>query len=187
MLGYYEVLTSGSEPLSLTDAKTFLRVQHTADDDVITAMIKAARLSGEKLTGQSFIARTWRASFPASCGTGNEIMQSPVTSITSVKEWDPDTQAYVAVSDTVFTPSNFGFGWVEYPAVIPKPTDKNFGVQVEFAGGYSTLPDDLLSALKMHVAFLYENRGDVEAIDGVKIPRAAEFIYRQYRIVSCYG
>jgi uncharacterized phiE125 gp8 family phage protein len=39
-----------SEPLSLAEAKNYLRVQHDADDALIAAMISAARMQAESRT-----------------------------------------------------------------------------------------------------------------------------------------
>lgn len=188
MLGYYEVLTEGDEPLSVADAKTFMRVETDADDDLIDVLISAARVSAENFTNRSFLARTWRVSFPGSLCGQNEIKRSPVTSVSSVEEWNETSEDWDTVEDTVVRLTN-GFATVRYPYAIAEPEDAPYGVRISFAGGYTseTLPKALLQALKMHVAFLYENRGDVEAVGGVKIPAAAELIYRQHRIIATYG
>lgn len=188
MNGYYEVTASGSEPLSVEDAKTFLRIETDADDDLLEILITAARISAERLTNRSFITRTWRASFPGSdCNGQNELAKNPITAVTLVEELiDEDAGTWQAVTDTRLMLTST-FAKIRYPEVIYPPIEAPYGVRVTFTGGYSVLPKDLLQALKMHVAFMYENRGDVEAVGGVDIPTAAKLIYRQYRILSTYG
>ena len=49
-----------AEPLSLADAKVFLRVEHDADDAIITSLIASARNHVEALTCCGLITQTWR-------------------------------------------------------------------------------------------------------------------------------
>ncbi len=49
-----------SEPLSLAEARQFLRVEHADDDTVITALIAAARAHVEALTRRALLNQTWR-------------------------------------------------------------------------------------------------------------------------------
>ncbi len=48
-----------AEPISLTSAKAFLRVSTTADDDLISSLIKAAREYAEKRTGRSLVKKSY--------------------------------------------------------------------------------------------------------------------------------
>lgn len=48
------------EPLSLADAKAYLRVETDAEDDLIADLIAAARLECERINDRSFITTTWR-------------------------------------------------------------------------------------------------------------------------------
>ncbi len=49
-----------SEPVTLADAKTFLRVDHDADDVLIGSLIAAARRLVETATRRALITQTWR-------------------------------------------------------------------------------------------------------------------------------
>jgi uncharacterized phiE125 gp8 family phage protein len=49
-----------SEPLSLLEAKNYLRVEHSADDTLIGAMITAARMQVESRTRRALMTQTWR-------------------------------------------------------------------------------------------------------------------------------
>ncbi len=187
MIGFYETLTDPDEPLSIEDAKAFMRVETDADDDLIGIMIKTARESAELLTNRLFREVDMRVFFPGSCGYYNTICRSPLkTTGVTVTQWNSETRSYEAVTGVSVIPSN-GFGKVRYTDAISQPPDTEYGVKIEFTAGYATLPPALLGALKMHVAYLYENRGDVEAVGGVKLPAAVNMIYRQYRIIATYG
>jgi hypothetical protein len=53
------ITPAAEEPISLDDAKAYLRVQITDDDDLITGLIKAARMYAENQTRQTFISTTY--------------------------------------------------------------------------------------------------------------------------------
>lgn len=60
-----------SEPVTLALAKAHLRIDHTAEDDLITSWIKAAREAAEKYTGRRFITQSLRMrlnDWPHACG-----------------------------------------------------------------------------------------------------------------------
>src|SRR5690242_14642320 len=48
------------EPLSLAEAKAFLRVEHDDDDDIIAALIAGARIHVEAQTRRALITQSWR-------------------------------------------------------------------------------------------------------------------------------
>ena len=55
------------EPVSLTEAKNYLRLEITDDDTLITTLIKAAREACETFTGRSFVQKSYKQvldSFP---------------------------------------------------------------------------------------------------------------------------
>lgn len=63
-----------AEPISLTDAKSFLKVDTTDDDTFITAIIKSARRHAESYTKRKLITQVWEYwldEFPGGIGGGN--------------------------------------------------------------------------------------------------------------------
>ena len=73
-----------SEPISLAQAKEFLRIDHAADDDAITTAIVAVRQFAEHYLRKAFLAQTWDYTIanPDSC----QLMLpfGPARSITSI-------------------------------------------------------------------------------------------------------
>jgi len=49
-----------AEPVTLADAKAWLRVEHDDDDDVIAALIAGARSHVEAQTRRALITQSWR-------------------------------------------------------------------------------------------------------------------------------
>ena len=56
----YLLAGPAEEPVSLADAKAFLRVDDTAEDGLITTLVSAARLHVESVTGRAMIFQSWR-------------------------------------------------------------------------------------------------------------------------------
>src|SRR3954453_8682079 len=54
------------EPVSLAQAKLWLRVDHDAEDDLISALVSAARDYVEAQTGLALAPQTWRLAVPPS-------------------------------------------------------------------------------------------------------------------------
>jgi hypothetical protein len=55
-----KLVDAAVEPISLAQAKQFLRVEVTADDDLISDLITAARIRCEQLNDRAFITQTWQ-------------------------------------------------------------------------------------------------------------------------------
>jgi hypothetical protein len=59
MAGLVLVTPPATEPVTLGEAKVFARIEHTAEDGLITNLITAARKRCEDWRGQSFVTQTW--------------------------------------------------------------------------------------------------------------------------------
>ena len=134
-----------SEPLSLTEAKAWLRVKDfTEDDTLIAALVKSTRKHLEGYTGLSFGTRTLEVIMKID--EIAELPYSPVQSVTSVyklvdNEWElVDTADWWLIGDDL--------------KVLTHDTFK-----VTYQAGYTQLPDDLLTDMKVLVAWQYKNRG----------------------------
>lgn len=189
------------EPITLAQAKTHLRVDDTAEDDLISALISASRTYCEKHTGRAFITQTWELvidQFPALPLTGIAVPMPPLQSVTSVKYDDTGgvettlgTIEYEV--DTASEP-----GWV-VPVTTGWPTsifDGINAVRIRFVAGYApgtdspidlaaNVPASLKAAMLLHIGQLYENREDV--IVGTTITRmptgGVMDLLHQYRVV----
>ena len=57
---YILVTDAATEPLTLAEVKTFLRIDTTDYDAILTPLIKTARQLCEKITGRDMINKTWK-------------------------------------------------------------------------------------------------------------------------------
>src|SRR5512139_106594 len=89
------------EPLSLEEAKRFLRITSDAEDDVVLALVAAARKRVERGTELALITQTVEAKvdgFWGSCAL--ELPMPPLQSIVSIQYVDADGALQTLPSDT---------------------------------------------------------------------------------------
>ena len=141
--------------MSLAEAKLHLRVDIDDDDDLISALIVAAREYAETLTGRCFVAQSWRYvidSFPGLVpagvpwgkvysrpGNAIYLQRSPVQAVTSI--------TYLDMSSTEQTvpPTLYTADMTSEPARItpcfgqiwPIPLPEIGAVEVDFVAGYA--------------------------------------------------
>ena len=64
-----QVESPGCEPVSLQDAKVFLKVETNADDRLIERLLQVSRTLVEEFTEKALILQTWRVEYPAQPST----------------------------------------------------------------------------------------------------------------------
>lgn len=133
------------EPVQLTEAKDFCRIDIGTDDTLITAIITAARMQCEKYIGVGFISREVTAILNNENG-GIYLPYGPVGEILSVTNSKGDT----LVLDTDYTISGLEF----YRLLTPKETD----ITIDYSAGYAELPEGLKLGLLNAIYYMYDNR-----------------------------
>jgi hypothetical protein len=136
-----------TEPVTLAEAKTWMRInEFTSDDTLITALIKSTRLHLEKFTGLSFGVKTLETIFETDLSTF-ELPYTPLVTLTTlakktgVNEWET-----LVVNE-------------DYEVMGNKILLTEGTYKATYQAGYSTLPEDLKTDIKVLVAWQYENRG----------------------------
>jgi uncharacterized phiE125 gp8 family phage protein len=170
----YQVTTPpASEPVTLAEAKTWLkRDDTTADDTLISDLIGAARAYCERETGRALLTQTVTEYFdgwPACCTL--ELALAPVASVASV--------SYVAdgVTDMTYTTwasSNYYTDTVSQPGRIVKKENVDYpdlecvpnSVKVVYVAGSTLATVDALKEIRLAMRLLlakwYENREDMQ-------------------------
>ena len=151
-----------TEPLSLSDAKDHLRITDATEDSLITAYIVVARKWVENYCDRSIPSQTLKAYFDRFPYDGKCILlpRSPAISITTVEYVDTDGNSQTWGSknytiDVINEPSRFD---TDYNVSYPSTRSQNNAVTITYTAGYSTVPVDIVHALKMIVGQLYNNR-----------------------------
>lgn len=190
MLTIKVVTAPAVEPITLTEAKLHCKVDLTTDDDLITALIVAAREEIERRTWRALITQTLElilSDWPSASAI--EIPRAPLQSITSVKYKDRDgnettwdSANYLAGTDSV--PGVLALAWdASWPSGDLYPVEP---IRIRFVAGYGlavAVPQSLKQACLLLVAHWYEAReasGDTVS-EKAGIPFGVEALIRSYR------
>ena len=179
-----------AEPLTLAQAKEFLRVAHDADDDLIAALVAGARLHVEAQTRRALMNQTWRLMRDAWPANGRlPVLPAPLREIVAarlratdgtIQAIDPDVFAL----DTASAP-----GVLAVAQNLPSPSRPVAGIEIDFAAGYGDDPEDvpepLRLAIRLLVAHWYENRSVIAASgQPVFFPTNVGALLAPFRVVS---
>lgn len=129
---------SGSEPVTLAEAKAHLYVTFSADDSLITSLIKAARQWVEGQINKSLVSKTITARVNNGKG-GQYLLYPPIDDISSVVDKDGNDLTIVSVNGELMT--EFDYGVVEYTTT-------------------GTVTEEDKNKVLNRVAYLYKNRGE---------------------------
>jgi uncharacterized phiE125 gp8 family phage protein len=134
-----------TEPVTLTEAKNFCKIDISTDDDLINVLITAARQMCEAYTGVGFVEHEIVAVLNNSNGD-IYIPYGPMIEILSVE----NEQGTTLVLDLDYT-----LGGNEFKR-LKTPFANN--ITIDYITGYTTLPEALKTALLNQVYYLYDNR-----------------------------
>jgi uncharacterized phiE125 gp8 family phage protein len=185
-MNYTQVTAPATEPISLEEAKEYLRVDHSVEDSLITAFIKAARSKVENDTWRKLITQTWKLSMDT-----NEVKKfvgvtgSPIQSISHVKYFD------INVIQQTLSTGSYQANLLNEPAIIefnPIPTMATMmnAMEIQFVCGYgvaASVPEDLKLAMKLLIGHWYEHRESVTVGNMKEIPMAYDALISPYRLI----
>lgn len=183
------ILTAGpaEEPVTLAEARAFLRLDDTGEDTLVTALITAARATLEAETRCAFVTQNWRLMldcFPEETILLPLAPVSAVTTISLLARTEPDE----VLSETLF---DFDLGseppriWRASGAAWPTAKRRVAGIVIDFTAGYGgmgSVPQPLKQAVLMLVAHWYETRLPV-ALDSTasEVPLTVAALIAPYR------
>jgi uncharacterized phiE125 gp8 family phage protein len=183
----YLLAGPAEEPVSLAEAKAFLKVDDTAEDGLITTLIGAARLHVEGVTGRALLAQSWRVvleDWPV-----ERVVRLPVTpfmAVTEINAYDADGAAhevplaqFLSDPDRLLLPADV--------AGMPVLRERQ-GIEVDYVAGFGTEPEDvpadMRQALLALVGYWFEHRDAViVAGSGAVVPSGFDRLVAGYKRV----
>ena len=141
------------EPVSLTDAKNWLRItNYDTDDELISSLVNGARVHIEKLTGCSLVNKSVRINVeltPQSQGFWIlDVPYGPLLCVDEVKIKTGMNTYEVLTKNSDFEVIG-GKIWIYTPGVYV----------IKYQCGFSSIPEDLATDILTLTAWSYENRG----------------------------
>lgn len=167
-MDYILLTDSASEPLTLSEVKTYLRIDTTDYDNILTPLIRTARNLAENYTGRDFINKTWELYLDC-FKNGLEIQKTKLQSITSIQYLLNNVLATFDSSKYYFTKSqNYSQIYLKEGEYFPNHDNIKQAIKITLVSGYgsssSDIPQGLKTALLQHIAYLFENAGDCSEV-----------------------
>lgn len=153
-----------SEPVTLAEAKEFLRVGHGDDDTAITNLIIAARQQVESFTNRQLVDATWDLYIDEFHGASRILFpKPPLSSVTTFTYLD------TAGSSQTWTSTN----WILNTVALPGEMKEAFGISwptvrqqynavvITYVAGYgstaASVPEEIKNAMHLIIAKQYDD------------------------------
>jgi uncharacterized phiE125 gp8 family phage protein len=176
------------EPISLADAKTFLRVADAADDQLITTLIAAARVHIEALTRQAHIQQDWQLVLNRWPDNGEiELPIGPFVELLDARTFDQNGVP-TPIPTIEFLPAiGRSPTKLRVPNSVATGLRDRAGIEIDYRVGFgadaSSVPNDLKHAMQTLVAHWYQNReAVVMAGSGAIVPLGFDQLIAPYRV-----
>ena len=180
-------------PISLVTVKAYLKLSGSAEDDILTMFIEAAKDFAESYTGRTLINTTF-TTFRDDFADDFTLRRSKLQSITSFEYLLDGTLTAVDSSLYGVTDDKDFSSIYEKDGQVFPDLDANIpdSVKIVFVAGYGATDASVPSALKLallaHIAFMYANRGDCSgdcsSDGGSSLPASVRNMYNKYRILN---
>ena len=177
------------EPITLSEAKTHLRVDGATDDTLVNSLIVTSRLHIEAALSIALITQNWRLVLDCwPVGDTLNVPLRPLSAVTEVRVIDGQGVPKIidAISYSVDLVSNV-------PRIIsrsgywPMPGVRTSGIEIDVAAGYGDttvdVPQPIRQALLLLIAHWYENREPAAiATPAARIPDTVGSLLEPYRV-----
>jgi uncharacterized phiE125 gp8 family phage protein len=196
-MGLIRTVDPQFEPLTLEEAKAHLRVDVDVEDELIMALIVAARGAAEDYTLRALVTQTWRLTIDycwpyveegGSCFPRIVLPRPPVASVSSISYVDlnGDTLPLAADQYMVYK-RDTGETAIEpaYDVIWPDVRDVPAAITVEFVAGVASaaVPQPIKQAMLLLIGHLYEHREAVNVGNIVNVmPLATQWLLDPYRV-----
>ncbi len=169
------ITAPATEPLSLSQVKLFLRIEHGEEDTLLALFITAAREAAEQALGRSLMTQSQRLYVKAPVSTLLALPRGPVQSIQTVQIETGEGELETLDSDRYRL--HTGRSMLQLDSVIREGT-----VIVTYVTGFGDQAEDVPSIIRQgilnHVAAFYETRET-----NTPMPETAKAFYQPYREV----
>ncbi|WP_375449548.1 phage head-tail connector protein [uncultured Devosia sp.] len=181
----YLLAGPAEEPVSLAEAKAFLKVEDTAEDGLITTLIGAARLHIEGVTGRALLAQTWRMVLDQ--WPDNRVVRLPVgpfINLVEINAYDDGGGVHPVPLAQVFAEPDRLLLPVTV-AGMPGLRERQ-GLEIDYVAGFGNepgdVPADIRQALLVLVAYWFEHRDAViVAGSGSVVPTGFDLLVARHR------
>jgi uncharacterized phiE125 gp8 family phage protein len=170
------VTAPASEPLTLAEAKLYLRIDSHHEDTLLTDLIVAVRMIGESWMRCSLLSQTWMLAYDYGIPESIWLPMGPVSSLISVVIVNQDT------TTVTIDPGTYWLGAAQNAMVMAGPL-LGFKIRITYNTGYgdaAAIPRPIKQGLLAHLATMYDSRGETGE---VALPEQSVALYMPFREV----
>lgn len=163
-----------TEPVTLAEAKLYLRVDSTTEDSLIGDLILAARMVAESWLKSSLISQSWKLAYDCGIPEAVWLPMGPVNAITSVVVFNRDGTSNTLSSSAYYLNAARN-------SLVLDSVQLGFRVEITYSTGYgdaTTVPKPIKQGILCHIGAMYDRRGeDADA----PLPEQAVSLYMPFR------
>lgn len=177
-----------AEPVSLAEARLFLRLDQIEEDDLLATLITAARLMVEAASGRCLIDQQWRIVLDR-WPPGGEIRLplSPVSQVLAARVYDVLGTAQPVAATALSLDKLADPPLIRLAGEVPETGRDHGAIEVDVVAGYGAtagaVPAPLRQAVLRLAARWFEQRGDVASRDAQALPAEIMALVAPYRRV----
>ncbi|MEI6573827.1 MAG: head-tail connector protein [Alphaproteobacteria bacterium] len=152
------------EPVSLSDAKSWLKIDGSDDDLLIAGLISSARLTIEAITGLLLIAQTWRFRIKLDPSERKiKLPHRPIISLSAAQLRDrAKNSRSISLDGLAIERASAGVFKITDERIlsVAKSSLLELDAVMGFGPTATSIPSPILTALQMLISFWHERRGD---------------------------
>ena len=143
--------------ITLDEARLFLRVEYTDDDELITSMVKCATVVAQAFINQQITECQYALAL--SSFQKEVSLLSPVKTIDSVKYYDT-TNTLQTLDGSNYYLMDFGLPnkLIFTEGVSLDTYNRPDAIQITFTSGMTTVPSDIIQWVRIRIASMYQFR-----------------------------
>lgn len=177
------------EPVSLADAKAWMRIDSNDEDQLLSALIASARMTLEAYTRRFFVTQSWRMRldrWPAQTLRRKTLAVpfAPFRNVAAIRVFDSEDAAQTLAAETYRVAAARDAGRIVFLEAPPEPGRAYDAVEIDLFAGYGDAaedtPEPLRRAILALVAHWHENRGDGEDI-AAPLPTLVRALAKPFR------
>lgn len=174
------------EPVTLVEARQFLRLDQTDEDALLATLITAARLMIEAASGRCLIEQPWRIVLDRWPASGEiRLPLSPLLRIDAARVYDVLGSAQAVATASLTLDKAADPPVIRLTGEVPEIGRAHGAIEIDVAAGYgataAAVPAPLRQAVLRLAARWFEQRGDVAGRDAQALPATIAALVAPFR------
>lgn len=174
------------EPVSLSEMKTWLRLDGDDEDDLVMALVTAARLTIEASTRRFMMAQTWRLTLDGWPPGGTlRLPLAPVRHLVAARVWTGEGVSVAVPPGSLRLRAGDDPATLRVAGPVPLPGVADGGIEIDLSVGFGAtaaqVPAPLRQAVRVLATRWFENRGDGIDPQAQDLPRDILVLTAPYR------